>query len=135
MRLEINRKTDLAIRTMNDLAQAGAKVKGADLAVSAGTSNAFLAQVMMPLVRNGWVASEPGRNGGYELIADTNDVSVLDVIEAVEGPTDTDECVLRRGTCSLAEQCAAHAAWSTARAALLETLASTPLAKIGEPAA
>lgn len=135
MRLEINRKTDLAIRVMTELAAAGVKVKGARLAATAGTTTAFLAQVMTPLVRNEWVHSEPGRNGGYELIVDTEDVSVLDVIEAVEGPTDTDECVLRRGTCSLTEQCAAHAAWSTARAALLSTLATTPLARIEETVA
>lgn len=127
MRLEITRKTNLAISAMAELDRAGDRVSGKDLAGAIGTSTTFLAQVITPLVRRGWVASQPGRAGGYELLADATSLSVLEVIETVEGPTDTRTCVLRSGDCSADDPCPTHEAWSRARTALLKELAETPV--------
>ena len=127
MKLEIRRKTDLAIRLLGALGDRGSRVAGRELAEAVGTSTLFLAQVAAPLVRSGWVATQPGRSGGYELIAELADISALDVIEAVEGPTDTDACVLRSGNCNARQPCVTHDAWSRARMALLNELAATPL--------
>ena len=127
MRLEITRKTNLAIRVMASLAGAESRMSGKDLAARIGTSTTFLAQVVTPLARRGWITSQPGRTGGYELATNAGELSVLDVIEAVEGPTDTRSCVLREGDCSAADPCATHEAWSRARTALVTELAATPL--------
>ena len=127
MRLEITRKANLAITVLGTLDQAGTRVSGRDLAEQVGTTTAFLAQVVTPLVQEGWITSQPGRAGGYEFTADSDAVSVLDVIEAVEGPTDAAECVMRTGACSASDPCATHEAWSRARDALLAELAGTPV--------
>jgi Rrf2 family protein len=127
MKLEITRKTNLAIRAMATLNDAGRRMSGRELASGIETSTTFLAQVVTPLVRRGWIDSQPGRAGGYELVVDAAELSVLDVIEAVEGPTDTQICVLRAGNCSAADPCATHEAWSRARSALVRELAGTPL--------
>lgn len=66
MRLEVTRKTDLALRAMRALQPGGTK-KGKDLALLVGATDHFLPQVMSPLVRRGWVVSEPGPRGGYRL--------------------------------------------------------------------
>jgi Rrf2 family protein len=128
MRLEITRKSNLAINVMAELAEDGGRVSGKKLADRVGTTTAFLAQVVTALVQKGWVSSQPGRAGGYELTVDPHTVSVLDMIEAVEGSTDTDTCVLRLGMCSAAEPCATHDAWSRARDALVSELSETSLA-------
>src|SRR6478735_3472211 len=112
MRLEITRRADLATRAMLILATARARTKAADLAELLDTSAGFVAQAMTPLVANGWVRSDPGPSGGYTLIADLGDVSVLDVIEAVEGITDTARCVLEDRTCARGGHCALHVPWS-----------------------
>lgn len=125
MRLEITRKSHLAIGLMNTLAQSESRVSGKQLAEEIGTTTAFLAQAVAPLVHEGWVNSRPGRSGGYELIVKPETVSVLEVIEAVEGATDKSMCVLRLQECSASEPCAAHAAWSRARDAFLDQLAET----------
>lgn len=130
MRLDITRKSHLAIRVLTELRAAGEMVSGSDLADQVETSTAFLAQVVRPLAQHGWVTSQPGRSGGYELTADAGDISVLDVIEAVEGLTDTESCVLRSGQCSAANPCATHDAWSRARTALLNELAAIPLTSL-----
>jgi len=130
MRLEITRKTNLAISLMSELDRAGRRVSGKDLASAIGTTGPFLAQVIAPLVRREWVTSQSGRTGGYELVADAGNVSVLEVIEAVEGPTDTQSCVMRSGACSASDPCATHEAWSRARTALIKELAATPISNL-----
>lgn len=132
MRLEITRRADLATRALLVLADADAdeRVKGADLAGRLDASPGFLAQAMTPLVNRGWVRSEPGPAGGYRLSASLADVSVLDVIEAVEGETDAGRCVLEDRPCAGGDHCALHVPWARARTQLLDELATTPLASV-----
>ncbi|HEX6422188.1 MAG TPA: Rrf2 family transcriptional regulator [Acidimicrobiales bacterium] len=128
MRLEITRRADLATRALLALAGEGGKLKGGELAERLGASAGFLAQSMTPLVAQGWVRSEPGPTGGYVLAADPAQVSVLAVIEAVEGPTDAARCVLEDRLCSGGGPCALHQPWSKARTLLLDELDATSLA-------
>ena len=130
MRLEITRRADLATRALLELAARGTKTQAADLAERVGASAGFLTQAMTPLVAQGWVRSEPGPSGGYLAAADLSAVSVLDVIEAVEGPTDTAQCVLEDRACSGGGPCALHQPWSRARSQLLCELEATPLSSL-----
>jgi Rrf2 family transcriptional regulator, iron-sulfur cluster assembly transcription factor len=130
MRLEITRRADLATRALLELAAVGGRSKAAELASSIGTTAGFLSQAMTPLVSQGWVRSEPGPTGGYVAAMDLAEISVLDVIEAVEGPTDSGRCVLQDRPCSTASTCALHVPWQKARAGLLGELGATTLAEI-----
>jgi Rrf2 family protein len=130
VRLEITRKTDLALKAMMVLGTGEALCKGSELAERIDTTASFISQVMSPLVREGWIASVPGRNGGYRLDVDPDDVSVLELIEAVEGPADENRCVLRGTECPAVMNCALHDPWTRARTALLRELASTRLSDI-----
>lgn len=105
-------------------------MKGAALAERVGASPGFLSQAMTPLVAAGWVRSEPGPTGGYVLAADLSAVSLLEVIEAVEGPTEANRCVLEDRPCSASGPCALHQPWSRARAELTSELAATPLSDL-----
>lgn len=126
MRLEITRRADLGVRALGALQPPGTRRKASALADELGTTPGFLAQVLTPLVRAGWVTSVPGPAGGY--VATTGDVSALDVIEAVDGPTDDGRCVVAGGPCDGRHPCTLHAAWGAARASLLSILAATPVA-------
>jgi Rrf2 family protein len=127
MRLEVTRKTDLALRALRALATSGSLHKGVELADTLGTTAAFLSQVITPLSRAGWVRSMPGPRGGYEATESASDVSVLELIEAVEGPVPADRCVLRPQPCPAALPCALHDAWMPARDALMDRLGATPV--------
>ena len=61
------------------LARSPDRLKSADLADALGTTAGFVPQVMGPLVRAGWVRSDPGPTGGYRLTADLDELSVLQV--------------------------------------------------------
>lgn len=127
VRLELTRKTDLALRALQLLALADETMKGEELAGSLETTAGFLVQVMAPLTREGWVRSIPGPRGGYEATDAVQDASVLRLVEAVEGPVRADRCVLRDQPCPAQIPCALHDAWVPARDALVYRLAATPL--------
>lgn len=133
MRLEVTRRTDLATRAFIALASSGERLKASELAEQLDTTPGFLSQAMTPMVNRGWVRSEPGRSGGYISVTPLEDVSVLDIVEAVEGPTDVTRCVLEDRTCAGGARCALHDAWAQARGHLLRDLAETPLSTIASP--
>ncbi len=133
MKLEITRKTELATRALVMLRDAGVKLKAATVAEGIGTTPGFLSQVMAPLVSNGWVRSEPGPTGGYVLIGEMTQVSVLELIEAVEGKIDYTQCVLIDRPCSESGNCALHIPWSRARAELVRELQNEKIADVVMP--
>ncbi|MFV0257556.1 MAG: RrF2 family transcriptional regulator [Acidimicrobiales bacterium] len=128
MRLEVTRKSDLAVRALRVLDVADGRVKGSTLADAVGSTPGFLSQVVNPLVRAGWIRSDPGPTGGYSLAVDLADVSVLAVIEAIEGPTDDGNCVLIDRPCGDSGPCAIHEPWSRALECLVAELAGTSVA-------
>ena len=133
MRLEVTRKSDLAVRSLRVLAGSERRLKGPEIAERVESTPGFVSQVLAPLVRAGWVRSEPGPSGGYVLAVPLESISVLAVIEVIEGPTDSGRCVLAGGPCNRDGICALHEPWSDARSKLLEALdgISVAIASLG----
>lgn len=142
MRLQLTNASDLAVRALLVLgAMARAegdvvpeRLGGESIAAAIGTSPGLLPQVMRPLVRAGWVDGRPGPGGGYHLLVTLEDIDVLAVIEAVEGPTDSRRCVLIDRPCQPEGPCALHEPWTRARTLLIHELAATSLASLTEAA-
>jgi Rrf2 family protein len=128
MRLDLNKRTDLALRAMQELCERETRVPGPDLAEALETTRQYLPQILNPLVKHRWVRSTPGPHGGYELLVGLNDVSVLELIEVMEGATMNNRCVLNGELCPQEEPCALHGAWQHARAALMKELGNLSLA-------
>lgn len=133
MKFSIQKKTGLAVEALQALFTAGESVQSPELAATIETTTSFLPQIMAPLVKSGWVESKRGPNGGYRLVADPESISVLDLIEAVEGETDTSTCVLKGGPCGGLEHCSFHEPWKAARTALLHELAAVPVLTLTRP--
>lgn len=128
MRLELSRRTDLAVKALRMLSREGSRVSRSDLAAEIGTSPDFVAKVLAPLVHAAVLDSEPGRGGGYEIAGDLRELSILRLIELTEGLPPQTRCVLRATECDDTSPCALHVAWSDARAAMYRTLDGTPVA-------
>lgn len=130
VRLEITRRAELAIRALAFLGRSPERVKASVLAESLGTTVKFVPQVLGPLVRAGWVRSDPGPTGGYRCRVPLGEVNVLQVIEAVDGATDIGRCVVADRPCQAADPCVLHVAWVQARTQLVEVLQSTPVSGV-----
>ena len=131
MRLEITQRADLAVRALVLLGRSPARLKGGQLSAALGTTPGFMPQVMSPLVGAGWVRSEPGPTGGYHLVVRPEEVSVLAVIEAVDGATDDGRCVVADHPCARRAPCVLHTAWVRAREELIGALRTTTVAEVG----
>ena len=134
MRLELTKKTDLAFQALASIAAQGdQRTNGSDLTASLEITTHYLPHVMAPLTRAGWVASTSGPHGGYSIAVDLHEITLLDLVEAVEGPIDNGRC-LHLGPRHNVDQtaCALHHPWTKARQALITALAETNVAEIIE---
>jgi Rrf2 family protein len=85
--VRVTAKVDYALRALVELAAAdGTTVKGDHLSQSQQIPLKFLENILAELRRAGIVGSQRGADGGYRLQQPANEVSVADVIRAVEGP-------------------------------------------------
>ena len=132
MKLVLTRRTDYAIRAMVHLAQRrDLYVKADQIADAVDVPRTFIPHLLQDLQRARLVVSRPGRNGGYSLSRPADEVSVLDIVKALEGHYDTDaDCALRGGPCHLDELCAMHWVWSEAREAVEARLGEANLARV-----
>lgn len=129
MRLELTKKTDLAFQALGYIAASGdTRVSGAEVADELEITTQYLPHVMAPLTRAGWVDSTSGPRGGYTIITDLTDVSLLDLIEAVEGHFDDSRCLHLGPKHNTNHRCALHEPWIRARTALLGELDDSCLA-------
>lgn len=129
MRLELHARTELTLELLNAL-DGGARLRSAELAESVGSTATYVAHLVAPLTRAGWVRSAPGPTGGYELAAALESHSLLELIELVEGPTDTQRCVMADRSCAATQPCALHDAWTRARSALTAELDATTIDQV-----
>lgn len=126
MKLEILPRTDLAIRAIQYIAgHKGANSN--EIAAALGTSPGYLTQILRTVVDAGWLTTSRGPTGGYQKGPEIGDLSLLDVIEALEGPTDDGVCVLRGSACLASKPCEMHDAWAAARNSLITHVASVPI--------
>ncbi|HEY5520714.1 MAG TPA: Rrf2 family transcriptional regulator [Candidatus Limnocylindrales bacterium] len=131
MRLELTRKTDYAVRAMLALARSGDQtLTSARISALTGIPIRFVTQVMGHLVRAGLVVGVIGRSGGYRLSGDAGAISVLAIVQAVEGDTRRRHCVLRGGPCNGASACEIHHVFSDAQDAFIDSLSAWTLASV-----
>ena len=129
MRLELTRRADYGVRAMVALASAGdERLSSPQIAARTASPRAFVGQVMRDLVASGLVEGRTGRTGGYRLARPATRISILDIVEAVEGDARRRTCVLRGGACARNGACAVHEIFSGAQDALLDRLARSTLA-------
>lgn len=126
MNFSFNRRTDLALAALRRLASTRDRMSRSELANAIGTTPSFLPQVMSSLVQGGWVVSGRGPGGGYELTAAAFDARLLDVVEAMEGPSENGRCVLRDGPCPGEQTCLIHPVWVEARQVLVDGFDAIP---------
>ncbi len=126
----ISRKAEYAIRGMLYLAckpeNEVASIR--DIAAFAEASQTFLAKIFQQFNKLGIVRSYRGTGGGFLLGRPAGEISLLDIVEAVDGPILVNSCVLRKGTCSRDETCPVHPVWKEIQQEMKKMLSTVTLA-------
>ena len=132
MQLTLGKRADYAVRSILHLARhhGDGRRKAAEIAEDMAIPVSYVPQILATLSSTGLVSSVAGPSGGYALARDPAEVSLLEVIEAVEGPLQSKECVVRGGPCRWDEMCAVHVPWARAQQALVDELATATFADI-----
>src|ERR1035437_4538934 len=89
----------------------------------------FLEQLFGALRKSGLVTAVRGARGGFEISRDASTVTVLEIVEALEGPLQPTPCC-GDDLCLRSQACAASSVWAQAGAALRQVLGTTTLASL-----
>jgi len=131
MRLQLTKRTDYAIRACLHLAMENrCPISGRRIAEQMSIPDRFLPQVMADLARAGIVGGVSGKNGGYCLRRDPATLSLLDLVEAVEGAGRRHECAVRDALCDADPACALHPVWAEAQTAFTDVLAGASIGNL-----
>lgn len=132
MQLKLKRRGDYSIRAMIAIARHWGNAHHQARRISSEMNVPYksLTQILASLVSRGLLDAKHGPTGGYTLARPPADISLLDIVEAAEGPARFDHCVLRDGPCEWDETCPVHDTWSRAQEALTKELAATSLAEV-----
>ncbi len=131
--MTLSKRGDYVMRSAITLARAydsGAPRKIREVVLDTEMPRTFASQILADLVRAGVAVSKAGREGGYWLARPPGQISVLEVIEAAEGPLRAERCALGNGPCRWDDVCPLHATWSAATAELRSLLAATTLDEV-----
>ncbi|HEX6222754.1 MAG TPA: Rrf2 family transcriptional regulator [Acidimicrobiia bacterium] len=130
MQAVLGRKGDYSVRAMLQLVRGDGRQKARAIAREMDIPDRYVTQILANLVNHELLVATAGREGGYELARDPEAISLLEVVEAAEGPVRLERCVLRGGSCEWRDACPVHEAWLRAQSAMIRELAGTSFADL-----
>lgn len=130
--ITINRKTDYAARVILHLAlqEPGTRVTAQQIATQRIIPRALVRRLVSRLSAVGLVITTRGSEGGITLARSPDQISLLEVVEAFEGPLALNACTVEPEICPLIPVCTVHDAWVHARQLLRSTLAQITFDKL-----
>ncbi len=122
--MQITRQADYALRTIIYLSRLedDEKAPTSIIAEKQQIPSSFLAKIISQLSIAGIIHTSRGAHGGVSLAKNPNEISVLDVIEAIDGPVTLNECTQNLDICIFTKDCPMHAIWCNARKELVDKL-------------
>lgn len=130
--MQITRQADYAARAVFYLAQVGngMRVSTSQISKEQKIPPSFLAKIISQLSIAGLLHTLRGAHGGVTLAHEPANITLLDVIEAIDGPLQLNICVGGEGDCPFEENCPIQSVWCKAQNELLETLKNTNFAQL-----
>jgi Rrf2 family protein len=125
--MQITRQADYAVRAVLYLAQLGPERRAAtsQIAEDQQIPPSFLAKIVSQLSVAGLLQTSRGARGGVSLARMPEEISLLEVVEAIDGPILLNECVSPNGVCTFGDECPMRPVWCDAQAELVERLKGT----------
>lgn len=130
--MELSRQADYAVRAMVDLAGPAPelRVQTRDIARRQQIPNAFLPRIIASLSRAQLIHTYRGTGGGVTLARPASQISLLDIIQAIEGPIRLNRCTYEPGRCNRELFCRVHPVWGQAQDHMNQLLGGTKLADL-----
>ena len=97
------------------------------IAQQTGAPQNYLGKLLQLLSRRGLVESQKGLGGGFRLARSPHEISLFDVIDAIEDSSRWNECILGNPSCSDDNPCSVHSRWAPVRDSYLELMKNTTI--------
>lgn len=125
--MQITRQADYAVRAILYLSRLGADQRAATSTVAQEQRipPSFLAKIISQLSIAGLLHTSRGARGGVTLAREPKDITLLEVIEAIDGPIQLNECVGEDGNCAFDKDCPLRPVWCEAQEELVKRLKNT----------
>jgi FeS assembly SUF system regulator len=132
--LRVTKLTDYATVVLTALAARPVDVlSAAELAERAGLEMPTVAKLLKPLAQAGLVEGFRGTNGGYRLARPAAEISLIEIVEAMEGPLGMTECSIHAGACGIEHSCGVRASWRRINDVVADALRGVTLAQMLAP--
>jgi Rrf2 family protein len=130
--MKLSTRVRFGLRMMAQIALQGTQrpVLAKNIAEEQDISEAYVDQILLPLRTSGLLSSQRGRSGGYQLARTAESITVLDVVEALEGEICLVDCLEKPETCKRATRCVTRPVWTTLNKAICDCLARFTLAEL-----
>ncbi|NQT63338.1 MAG: Rrf2 family transcriptional regulator [Candidatus Marinimicrobia bacterium] len=127
--IRLTKAGEYGLRAVRYLVENGdeSRISIGDISENKKIPEPFLRKLFKPLVQQGIINSTRGVSGGVRLARDPKEITVLEVVEALEGPLALNECLLDDATCEFMNECGMHDVWEEAQAAMAKVLRSKNL--------
>jgi len=103
-----------------------------EIAEEYGISATLMAKVLQKLAKQGLVAAKHGSTGGYQLARQSDKISALDVLTAIDGPVLITSCVTSHGNCDATERCSVKEPLQRVNESILNVLNTVTIAHLSE---
>lgn len=133
--MQITKQADYALRAMLYLAReehSDKKAATSQIATTQKIPPSFLAKIISQLSIAGLIHTSRGAKGGVSLMRKPEEISLLDVVEAIDGPITLNECTKDRAECTFGETCPLHDIWCEAQELLVGKLSQTTFDQLVE---
>ncbi len=132
--LRVTKLTDYATVVLTVLAARHGEVLSAnDLAEQAGLEPPTVSKILKPLAQAGLVEGLRGVRGGYRLARTAERISLIEIVEAMEGPLAITECSQDHSQCGIAHSCGVRSNWRLINDVVAEALRGVTLAQMLHP--
>ncbi len=131
--LRISKLTDYAILIMVELTRDGEMLSAHALAERIHVEGPTASKVLKLLAGSGLLESYRGATGGYRVGRSAAEISVAEVIAAIEGPIAMTECSVEEGLCSQEDNCDLRGNWQRISLAVAQALRDVSLAEMSAP--
>lgn len=129
--LRVTKLTDYATLLLSVLAQSPDRVHSAsELAETSRLELTTVAKVLKPLTQSELVQSFRGANGGYRLARPADQISLIDVVQAMEGPLGMTECSVHEGQCGIEDTCGTRGNWQQVNDIVIDALKNFKLSQM-----
>ena len=130
--IRLTKAGEYGLRAIRYLVENGdeTRISIGDISVEKKIPEPFLRKLFKPLVQKGIINSTRGVSGGVRLARQPEDITVLEVVEALEGPLALNECLLAEVDCEFLNECGMHDVWEEAQAAMAKVLRSKNLTNL-----